>query len=581
LLNLVSVLGIACLLGCQPTPADKTTAGNEKPSQKAGNSQADAAKRTSKLESLSKSDSPIRFATHGKDIGVDFQYQNGESAWLVAMIESNGGGIGLIDFDRDGRWDFFVPGGGRLTDRKEPIMVTNGLFHQRANEMKFDNRAELSNTAPGVCYSFGANVGDFDADGFSDIFVTGYAGQQLLRNMGDGTFEDVTGVAGFHHRGWSSSSAWSDIDRDGDLDLYVAHYGVWSPELEKQCFNGSGEIDRCAPADFVGEPDELWLNQGDGTFSDVSERIKVGPYRGIGVVACDWDADGNTDFYVTNDEDPNTMFSNKGNGEFDEIGARSGTFIGSRNIVDGSMGIGVGDFDGNLRPDILVTNYQAEYCELYSNQGKQYFSLNTRAAGLMALGQSIVGWGTAFFDADHDMDEDLIIVAGHTSRKPISSNNLQRPYLLENVNKKRLVSLGEKPGEFFADVHAGRGLAIGDLDNDGDIDSVISMLEQPVAVLENKTKSEFHYLLVDLVGTRTNRDAIGAIVECETDDGKQIRHRFSGGSYASTHASTLHFGLGKSTSVKQISIQWPSGAKQILSNVAANQRLTVIESPSE
>jgi hypothetical protein len=199
----------------------------------------------------------------------------------------------------------------------------------------------------------------------------------------------------------------------------------------------------------------------------------------------------------------------------------------------------------------------------------------------MALGQSIVGWGTAFFDADHDMDEDLIIVAGHTSRKPISSNNLQRPYLLENVNKKRLVSLGEKPGEFFADVHAGRGLAIGDLDNDGDIDSVINMLEQPVAVLENKTKSEFHYLLVDLVGTRTNRDAIGAIVECETDDGKQIRHRFSGGSYASTHASTLHFGLGKSTSVKQISIQWPSGAKQILSNVAANQRLTVIESPSE
>lgn len=560
-------------VGCQgETPNDvaakKTTEG------KAGPAQSGSGKQT--VTNSSSSPSKIHFDSHGPDIGVDFKYQNGESAWLVAMIESNGGGVGFIDYDRDGKWDLFFPGGGRLTNAKQPIMVENGLFHQ-VSKMQFTNRAMQSCTEPGVCYSFGANVGDFDADGFADIFITGYGGQQLLRNMGDGTFEDATSLAGFNHKGWSSSSAWSDIDRDGDLDLYVSHYGVWAPHLEKQCFNGSGEIDRCAPADFAGEPDELWLNDADGSFTDVSERVKAGPYRGIGVVACDFDADGFTDFYVTNDEDPNTMFANQGDGSFNEIGAKSGTFLGSRSIVDGSMGIAVGDFDGNLKPDILVTNYQNEYCELYLNQGKHYYTLGTRATGLMTLGQTVVGWGTAFIDADLDTDEDLFVVAGHTSRKPISSSNLQRSYFLENINRKRLVSLGEKAGEYFADVHAGRGMAVGDLDNDGDMDAVISMVEQPVSILTNTTQQSMHYLEIDLVGTKSNRDSVGAIILCETSEGKQIRHRVSGSSYASTHASTLHFGLGNAKTVDRLTIQWPSGEKQELNSISADQRLTIVE----
>lgn len=523
----------------------------------------------------------VQYSSHGKDIGIDFSYQNGEAAWLAAMIESNGGGIGWLDYDRDGRWDMFIPGGGLLTQDKQPIMVSNGMYRQ-TTAGTFAQTATEAGTAQGVCYSFGAAIADYDADGFPDLFITGYAGQQLLRNMGDGTFEDVTRIAGFNHRGWSSSAAWFDAENDGDLDLYIAHYGIWSPETDKRCYNSEGQVDRCAPADYVGESDELWINQGDGTFVDNSEFFKQFSYRGIGVVACDFDLDGDTDLYVANDEDPNTLFDNQGNGQFKESGAQSGTSLGSRSIVDGSMGLALGDFDGNLKPDVLVTNYQNEYCELYLNQGKQYFTLGTRSAGLMALGQAVVGWGTAFADVDLDGDEDLIVIAGHTSRKPIKSSNLQKPYLLENRDRKRLLSVGESSGEFFRQVHAGRGMAIADFDNDGDMDFAVSKLEQPVELLRNDGQhgaTRGNYLILDLVGRSVNRDAVGAWVEVQTAAGTLVRHRYGGGSYASTHAHSLHFGFpAADKKIQKVSIHWPGGKTDSFMDVPPNQRMVVIES---
>lgn len=552
----------------------------------------------------------IRFSSVAKQAGIDFRYQNGEALWLVAMIESNGGGVGWIDFDRDGRWDLFLPGGGQLTSERKPIMVANGLFRQ-TTQKQFAPAADQAGVETGVCYSFGVAVGDYDADGFADLFVTGYGGQQLLRNLGDGTFEDATALSGFSHRGWSSSAAWFDAENDGDLDLYIAHYGIWSPETDKRCSNGSGELDRCAPADYVGESDELWINQGDGRFEDRSEYFKAFSYRGIGVIACDFDHDGDTDLYVSNDEDPNVLFDNQlgeqlvggkrgsqipEDGQtpelFKEVGATSGTALGSRSIVDGSMGLALGDFDGNLKPDLLVTNYQNEYCELYLNQGKQYFTLGTRSSGLMALGQAVVGWGTAFGDLDLDGDEDLLVIAGHTSRKPIKSSNLQKPYLLENKDRKRLVSCGESTGEFFRQVHAGRGMAIADYDNDGDIDFAVSMIEQPMELLRNDTPKG-NYLVVDLVGLRCNRDAIGAWLELELQEEsptgasglepspmsrKLLKHRFAGGSYASSHASSLHLGLGSTPRIKRLTVHWPGGKIETLSDLLPNQRIIVIES---
>lgn len=544
-------------------------------------------------------DHRMQFSSVGAETGIDFRYQNGEALWLVAMIESNGGGVGWIDLDRDGRWDLFMPGGGQLTSQREPIMVANGFFRQ-TTQQRFESVAKQAGVQDGVCYSFGVAVGDYDADGFSDLFVTGYGGQQLLRNLGDGTFEDATALSGFSHRGWSSSAAWFDAENDGDLDLYIAHYGIWSPETDKRCTNGSGELDRCAPADYVGESDELWINQGDGRFEDRSEDFKTFSYRGIGVIACDFDHDGDTDLYVSNDEDPNVLFDNQHEKKLDgqviwqfkEVGATSGTALGSRSIVDGSMGLALGDFDGNLKPDLLVTNYQNEYCELYLNQGKQYFTLGTRSSGLMALGQAVVGWGTAFGDLDLDGDEDLLVIAGHTSRKPIKSSNLQKPYLLENKDRKRLVSCGESSGEFFRQVHAGRGMAIADYDNDGDIDFAVSMIEQQMELLRNDTPKG-NYLIVDLVGLRSNRDAIGAWIELELNEGslggangpepsdsgrRLLRHRFGGGSYASSHASSLHLGLGNAGGIKQLTVHWPGGKIETLRDLLPNQRITVIES---
>ncbi|MBU6238003.1 MAG: VCBS repeat-containing protein [Planctomycetes bacterium] len=546
-------VAISGVIGCSPSPRSNVT-----------------------FPSSGESPSLLQFTSHGSDVGVDFRYQNGESTWLAAMIESNGGGIAIFDFDRDGRWDVFAPGGGRLTSEKTPIMVSNGFFQQTPSRL-FTNVADRSGCELGVCYSFAVATADWDSDGFTDLFISGYNGQQLLKNLGDGTFEDATQIAGFHHRGWSSSAAWFDLENDGDLDLYISHYGIWSPQIEKQCLNAKGEIDRCAPGDFAGEPDELWINLGDGRFRDDSEKVRSYAYRGVGVVACDWDHDGDTDLYIANDEDPNVLLNNLGNGELQEIGAKSGTSLGSRNIVDGSMGLAVGDFDGNLKPDILVTNYQNEYCELYLNQGNQYFTLGTRSAGLMALGQAVVGWGTAFADVDHDGDEDLFVIAGHTSRRPIKSSNLQKPYLLENQQGKRLLSIGESVGDFFRKVHAGRGMAIGDLDNDGDIDLVASMLEQPIEIVRNDSKSLGNYLLIDLVGTQANRDATGAWVEADFGESRHIRHRIGGGSYASTHAQSLHLGLGGLDSIPSITIHWPGDDTQELKNVQANQRIQVIQ----
>jgi hypothetical protein len=528
------------------------------------------------------SNGELRFSNHGVDIGIDFKYQNGEGLWLAAMIESNGGGVGWIDYDRDGRSDLFFPGGGQLNPDKTPVMVENGLFRnlpvKQKADLRFDNVAREAGTAQGVCYSYGAAVGDYDADGFSDLFISGYAGQQLLRNLGDGTFEDTTLLAGFHHQGWSSSATWFDLENDGDLDLYIAHYGVWSPALEKRCYNSKGEIDRCTPADYVGEPDELWVNQGDGTFEDQSEAIKKFAYRGVGVVACDFDLDGDADLYVANDMEPNLLFDNIGGGKLHEIGAASGTSLGSRSIVDGSMGLAVGDFDGNLKPDLLVTNYQNEYCELYLNQGKQYFSLGTRSSGLMALGPSVVGWGTAFLDVDQDRDEDLVVIAGHTSQRPIRSTNLQKSYLLRNQSGKRLASIGESVGEFFRTVHAGRGMAIGDLDGDGDIDFAVSMLEQPAEIVINDSPNLGNFLLIDLVGTRGDRDAIGAWIELDLVSEQRVKHQMGGGSYASTHSHTLHIGLGEIQNIRRLTVHWPAGQEQSFQDIASNQHLIVVES---
>lgn len=510
------------------------------------------------------------------DSGLDFTYRNGEQADQYCMIESNGGGVGWLDFDRDGHWDIFASGGGLISETREVSSSEHGLFQAGGSE-KFRRVDGPAFCRSSRCYSFGSHVADYDQDGFPDVLVTGYGGQQLFRNQGDGSFEDVTRACELVDRKWSSSAAWCDIDRDGLLDVYITHYAEWNIDNEKRCFGRYGGRDRCVPSDFQGEADQLLRQTGEGRFVDVSDRVAASPSRGLGVVAGDWDVDGDIDLYVANDVHANLQFQNDGQGHFEETATSSGTALGSRAVVDGSMGVAVGDYDGNLLVDFLVTNYQGEYCELFANQGKNYFKVMTRKSGMMLLGSKNVAWGTSFLDADQDGDEDLFIVSGHTSRVPADNTNRQLPAILENVQHQRLVSLGASAGKFFEEGIPGRGLAIGDLEGDGDLDAIVTLLDEPLRVVENVTEEAGGYLLVDLVGTLSNRDAIGAIVECETELGRTVRHRFGGGSYASTSFSSLHFGLGQATRIEQLTIRWPSGGTSSLKQLAMGQRILVVE----
>jgi hypothetical protein len=503
-------------------------------------------------------------------------YRNGENAFLYAMIEANGGGPGILDYDRDGDLDLFFPGGGELTKAPQVVPLEHQIYRNRGDGF-FERLVDQAGSTASRCYSFGVNVGDYDQDGFADIMVTGWGGQQLFRNQGDGTFLDATESVGLTDRGWSSCSAWCDIEGDGLPDLYVSHYARWSPETEKVCYSRTGQRDRCVPSDYEGEPDQLLRQTGEGVFEDVSAKATAPASRGLGVAAGDWDIDGDIDLYVANDVHANLYFENRSEGLFTELGTRSGTAIGSRSVVDGSMGIGVGDYDGNGFPDFLVTNYQDEYCELYANQGKNYFKLATRNAGLMTLGTRNVAWGVAMLDIDHDGDEDALVVAGHTSRNPQGSTNKQRPYCLENQDQKRLVSLGTQAGDFFDENLPARGLATGDIDGDGDLDAVVSLLEEPARLLFNQTPTVGHWLQVELVGTKCNRDAIGAWVEVQAAGKRWVRHRFSGGSYASSHAAPLHFGLGNLEKIDRLVVHWPGQKEAVLVDIAVDQRAVLVQ----
>jgi enediyne biosynthesis protein E4 len=572
---LLAIFGL--LAGCDNSSSNSKSVKPASPAAK-----KTASEKTADSTSIQKSaaaaspDSPFRWVEHSKDIGIDFVYRNGEGAWLYGMIETIGGGIGLIDYDRDGDDDLFLPGGGDISSDKTISPVAHSFF-RRTGALQFEQVASPTRTNGSTCYSYGAAIGDYDQDGLPDVFVTGYGGQQIFQNMGDGTFEDVTERANLQDKNWSSCAAWCDLNNDGQLDVYVSHYAKWSWDLEKPCFSRSGQRDRCVPADFEGESDQILIQDGAGSFLDQSASSPAKPSRGLGVAAGDWDVDGDIDVYVANDVNPNIFLLNDGHAKFEEIGSRSGTALGSRSVPDGSMGIGVGDFDGNGLPDFLVTNYQDEYSELYTNQGTAYYRLGTRPAGLMALGSRNVCWGTNFLDADLDGDEDVMVVSGHTSRFPSGTTLQQLPYMLENVDKKRMINHSGKSGDFFANTFSARGHAVGDFDQDGDPDCIVSMIEQPTIVLENRSEHLGHYLFVDLVGTKGNRDAIGAYVECVMGDKKIIRHRYSGGSYASSNSASLHFGLGSAQTIDQVIVHWPLGGTSVLNNVSVDRKIQVIE----
>lgn len=492
--------------------------------------------------------------------GVDFTYSNGRSANEFAIIESLGGGLGAFDFDLDGNLDVMFAGGGRL-DEKTVRSRPCGLF-RNLGAWRFRNVTGLAQTPADAFFTHGVYSADFDGDGFDDLSISGYGGVQLLLNMGDGTFESLEPLVTNTQNAWSSSLAWADLDYNGHLDLYVAHYVDWSWKKHPICA-GQGSVVRevCAPKEFAGMADVVYFNDGELQFRQASESIGLVPGgKGLGVVVGDVNSDNYVDVYVANDTTDNHLYLNDGNGRFTEAAVLSSVSGDDAGVSTGSMGACIFDYNGDQLPDIFVSNFERELSALYRNEGEGFFAFASRQAGFAAYEAGFVGFGTVAIDFDFDGDQDIVVANGHVSYHSPYAPYRQLPLIFENQQGKQFRRL-HLTG-YFARAHTGRGLASGDFDNDGAADLAFSHLEEPVAILKSPTPTGRSWAILRLVGTRSNRAAIGATVSLEVDGTAQKQFLCGGGSYLSHSDRRMHLYWAENSTAARIVIQWPSGERE-------------------
>ena len=510
--------------------------------------------------------------------GLDFTLQNSPTPQKY-LIETMPGGVALLDYNNDGLLDIFFVNGGRLTspmatpenfDRHDP-RYWNRLYRQNRDGSFTDvtEAAGLAN-AGDANYGMGAAVGDYDNDGYPDLYVTSYGKNILYHNNGDGTFTDVTAKAGVAAGGWSVSAGFFDYDNDGKLDLFVTRYMDWDTKHNKDC--GGNYHTYCPPAQFPATTNVLYHNRGNGTFEDVSQRSGIAAKKGraLGVAFADYDDDGFTDIFVANDGMQQFLFHNNGDGTFSERGLEAGAGLTTDGKPLSGMGATFQDYDNDGRPDIIVTVLPREIYGVYHNDGNGLFSYRSLETGLGALSSGSSGWGVGLEDFDNDGWKDLFVAQSHVldnvEKIDPSLHYLEPPMFALNHNGRfERADLGTVVPV------AGRGAAFGDLNNDGWMDVVTSVLGGHPQVFLNRGGSR-HWLVISLRGTRSNRDGFGARVRVNG----QTRFATTAGSYLSASDKRLHFGLGAAETA-QVEILWPSGIRQTLNNVRADQFLEVRE----
>lgn len=510
-----------------------------------------------------------------EESGISFIHSFGDEE-LSSILETTGSGCAFLDYDGDGDLDLYVVNGCYLEGINDPdspfkdLRLTNHLYRNNGDGTFTDITSEAGVGDEG--YGMGCVIGDYDNDGDPDIYVTNYGRNTFYRNNGDGTFTDVTEEAGVGCTLWSVGAVFLDYDNDGDLDLYVGNYLEFDPEYrlyyEADVFPG--------PLAYPGQPDVLYRNNGDGTFTDVTEEAGVlNEGRAMGVLATDYDNDGFVDIFVANDAMENYLYHNNGDGTFTDVGLISGTAFAENGDATASMGGDFGDFDLDGDLDLLVPDMS--FNSLYRNLGNGYFEDVSAYVGLAEVSGQYWSWGGDFLDYDNDGDLDIFICNGDGHRL----SGTQEEVLLANVTfsngERRFVDAAGGAGPYFYRKSVSRGMAVGDYDNDGDLDVFILNLDQPSVLLRNDGGNRNNWLMINLVGTKSNRDGIGAKVTVRTGDLVQIEEKKSGTSYLSQNDPRLHFGLGQRTKVDEVIIRWPSGITQRLRDLKVNQLITVVE----
>jgi hypothetical protein len=517
--------------------------------------------------------------------GITFKHTSDPAKKYI--VESMSGGVILLDYDRDGWPDIYFTNAPTVEMAIKGAKSFGVLYHNNHDGTFTDVTAKSGLST--ACFGMGGAVGDYNNDGWPDLYLTCLGGNVLYRNNGDGTFTDVTAKAGVADGRWSTGAAFGDYDGDGFVDLMVVNYVDFHlddlPRFGSASFCKYRGIDvQCGPRGLRGAGDSLFHNNGDGTFTEVSKAAGVSDpsgYYGLGVVWADFNNTGRLDIYVADDSTPKYLYKNEGNGKFKDIGLESGTAVSDDGSEQASMGIAIGDYNHTGRPSIYVTDFSDENDVLYKNEGDWNFTESSYAAGVALPSLPLVKWGTAFVDIDNDGWLDLITVTGHVYPQVDSlpsGPSYREPKLLElNQKDGTFCDASDLAGKALMERHVSRGLAVGDLFNDGNMDVVVGDLDGAPMILRNSGISGRHWVSFELNGTKSNRLALNARITILAGGMTQTDEVHSGGSYLSQNDLRIHFGLANATKIDKVQIHWPSGYNETLTNLPVDQHYSVVE----